>query len=307
MGVAASASVFVQPWRATQSMVSDRVIFGPYPVEDDFVALKQRGVSTIISLLDPAIPYEKVLLAQERERAARHGMVVRNFPMASILGQSFGADYMKNSKAAAEAALAAEGTAYIHCYLGLHRAKNVEKYLAQSHATASYEGSVATARPADTQALDRANFAFMDGDYDTALAELATIRQPGAPALQLAGWSHYRKGEIPQARERFSRALALDGDDLESRSGLAYCALREGDPAGAETGFAAILAQRPDDPAAIEGLAHALHRQGRDEEARTWFTRALALNPDNPETRGMLDRLQPSSPAAAPSAGAAAD
>ena len=66
------ASIWVQPWRAERTAsVADDVLLGPYPVEADFIALKQRGVTTIVSLLDPNVPYEKVLLAQERERAAR--------------------------------------------------------------------------------------------------------------------------------------------------------------------------------------------------------------------------------------------
>ena len=292
------ASLFVQPWRAERSQLSDQVLFGPYPVEADFVALKQRGVTTIISLLDPAIPYEKILLAQERERAARHGMEVRNFPMASILGQSFGADYLKNSRAAAQAALAAEGTAYIHCYLGLHRARNVQKFLAASSATAAYQGAVVAARPADTQALDRANFAFMEGRYDAALAELTTIPSPGPAALQLAGWAHYRKGETTEARAQFERALALDPGDLEARTGMAYCALRDNQADQAATGFEAVLRARPRDAAALEGLAYARHRQGRSGEAVALFQQALARNPGNAETRAMLKRLQDESPAA---------
>ena len=58
-------------------------------------------------------------------------MTVKNFPMGSILGQKFGEHYSTNSKAAAEAALSADGVAYIHCYLGLHRARNVQRYLAE--------------------------------------------------------------------------------------------------------------------------------------------------------------------------------
>ena len=50
------ASIWVQPWRAQQSTMSEQVIFGPYPVEDDFVALKKRGVTTIVSLLDSEAP-----------------------------------------------------------------------------------------------------------------------------------------------------------------------------------------------------------------------------------------------------------
>jgi Flp pilus assembly protein TadD len=293
------ASMWVQPWRAERSAVTDGVVFGPYPVEDDFIELKQRGVTTIISLLDPAIPYESVLLGQERERAARHGMQLLNFPMASILGQSFGADYARNSRAAAEAALNARGIAYIHCYLGLHRAVNVEKYLAQSRSTTRYAGSVASTRSPDTLALDQANFAFLNADYAGTLAHLAAIQAPGPAALQLAGWANYRLGRIPAAREQFNRALAVDPDDLESQTGLAYCALRDGDLASSEQRFTEILSKRDEDPAAIEGLAYVKYRQGHADEARVLFGRALALNPDNDETRAMLNRLQVASPAVA--------
>jgi tetratricopeptide (TPR) repeat protein len=293
------ASMWVQPWRAERSAVVDGVVFGPYPVEDDFVELKRRGVTTIISLLDPAIPYESVLLGQERERAARYGMQLLNFPMASILGQSFGTDYARNSRAAAQAAINARGIAYIHCYLGLHRAVNVEKYLAQFRSTTRYAGSVTSARSPDTLALDQANVAFVDTDYAGTLAQLATIQTPGPAALQLAGWAHYRLGQIPAARERFSRALAIDPDELESQTGLAYCALRDGDLASSEQRFTEILSKRAEDPAAIEGLAYVKYRQGHADEARALFGRALALNPDNDETRGMLNRLQAASPAVA--------
>jgi tetratricopeptide (TPR) repeat protein len=293
------ASMWVQPWRAERSAVTDGVVFGPYPVEDDFIELKQRGVTTIISLLDPAIPYESVLLGQERERAARHGMQLLNFPMASILGQSFGADYARNSKAAAEAALNARGTAYIHCYLGLHRAVNVEKYLAQYRSATRYQGSVVSARSPDTRVLDRANFAFLEADYAGTLAQIATIQAPGPAALQLAGWANYRLGRIPAAREQFNRALSIDPEDLESQTGLAYCALRDGDLPGSEQRFTEVLSKRPADPAAIEGLAYVKYRQGDSAQARELFSRALALNPGNDETRGMLNRLQAASPAVA--------
>ena len=57
------ASIFVQPWRAERAATPvDGVLMGPYPVEEDFVELKRRGVTTIISLLEPNVPYEKVLI-----------------------------------------------------------------------------------------------------------------------------------------------------------------------------------------------------------------------------------------------------
>lgn len=297
------ASVFVQPWRATKSAVEENVMFGPYPVEEDFIALKARGVTTIISLLDSNIPYEKVLLAQERERAARYGMQVQNFPMASILGQKFGRDYMKNSEAAARAAIAAEGTAYIHCYLGLHRAKNVQKFLDTFTATATYVG-VQSERPGDVEAEERALAAFQARNYQLALDELAKIPVKGIRATRQEAWTHYRLQRIDEARAGFMRALQQDPQDQESQVGLAYCALFENKLPEAGERFGQVLALDPDDVGAIEGLGHVRFRQSDLVEAQALFLRAAEWNPENQETRQMLDRLQ-SRLQAAPAAAAA--
>lgn len=287
------ASVFVQPWRAerTASPVED-VLLGPYPVEADFAALKQRGVTTIISLLEPNVPYEKVLLEQERERAARYGMTVKNFPMGSILGQKFGDDYAKNSKAAAEAALGAEGIAYIHCYLGLHRARNVQGYLAQHVRTANYAGTNATASVADLDNEHIAQTAFDARDYERSLAALAKISDKGLRAARLEAWNYYRLRRIPEARARFREVLDEYPADLDSLGGLAYSSLAEGRLDDADLAFTQLLSAKSDDVSALEGMGHVRYRQGRRDEARALFERAAALNPGNTETQQMLDRLR---------------
>ncbi|MBA3487506.1 MAG: tetratricopeptide repeat protein [Lysobacter sp.] len=297
------ASIWVQPWRATKSAIEENVMFGPYPVEEDFIALKARGVTTIISLLDSNIPYEKVLLAQEHERAARYGMRVQNYPMASILGQKFGRDYMKNSEAAARAALAADGTAYIHCYLGLHRAKNVQKFLDTFTTTATYVG-VQSERPEDVGAEERALVAFRARDYQLSLDELANIPDKGIRATRHEAWTYYRLNRIDEARAGFTRALQQEPQDQESQVGLAYCALFENKLPEAGERFSQVLALHPDDVGATEGLAHVRFRQSDLAEAQALFLRAAEWNPDNQETRQMLDRLQ-SRLQAAPAAEAA--
>lgn len=288
------ASIFVQPWRADRTTaIAEDVLLGPYPVEADFVELKQRGVTTIVSLLNPDVPYEKVLLAQERERAARHGMTVLNFPMGSILGQKFGDDYARNSKAAAEAALGADGVAYIHCYLGLHRARNVQLHLAGDAGvrTASFNG--ANSGPAaDLDAEHAAQTAFDAGDYDRSLAALATIGDKGLRAARLEAWNYYRLRRIPEARAAFEHVLERFPDDPDSVAGLAYASLAENRLDDAERGFAQVLAATPDEVSAVEGLGHVRFRQGRWDEAKTLFARAAELNPANGETRQMLERLQ---------------
>ncbi|GAB3100323.1 tetratricopeptide repeat protein [Lysobacter terrae] len=299
------ASVFVQPWRAqrTDSPVQD-VLLGPYPVEADFIALKQRGVTTIISLLEPNVPYEKVLLTQERERAARYGMTVKNFPMGSILGQKFGDDYAKNSKAAAEAALAADGIAYIHCYLGLHRARNVQGYLAQHARTDQYAGSNASASAADLDNEHIAQTAFDALDYERSLAALAKIPNKGLRAARLEAWNYYRLRRIPEARARFRQVLDQYPDDQDSLSGLAYSSLAENRLDDAELAFTQLLSAKPDDASAIEGMGHVRYRQARPADARALFERAAALNPNNIETQQMLERLRGMADAATPAVSA---
>lgn len=287
------ASVFVQPWRAQRTTTSAKdVLLGPYPVEADFIELRQRGVTTIISLLEPNVPYEKVLLDQERERAARYGMTVRNFPMGSILGQKFGDDYAKNSRAAADAALNADGVAYIHCYLGLHRARNVQGYLAANARSANYAGSNAVASAADLDAEHIAQTAFDAGDYARSLAALAKISDKGLRAARLEAWNYYRLRRIPEARAGFEKVLRDNPGDADSLSGLAYSSLADGQLDAAELAFTQILSAQTDDVSAIEGMGHVRYRQGRREEAKTLFERAAELNPRNPETQQMLERLR---------------
>ena len=286
--------LWLQHWRAERSAISTRFIFGPYPLQDDFPALKKLGVTTVISLLDPDLPYEKILLAQERAQAQRYGMRVLNFPMASILGQSFGKDYLANSRAAAKAAIDSPGVAYIHCYLGLHRAKNVQRFLEVYAATGTtnYAGSLVSGRSDDVLALDRANIAFLEGDPARSLKELASIKVLGYQATLLQGWSNFRLGRIAAARIAFNTVLSTHPDDPDALGGLGYCALRDNDLATAETHFNAVLARHPDDAQAMEGLGRVRFQQDRLAEARTLFTRVLAEHPDNSEVRDSLKKLQ---------------
>lgn len=288
-------SFWLQPWRAQQQEVSSRFIFGPYPLADDFPALQKKGVRTIISLLDPSLPYEKVLLDQETALAAQHGMTVHNFPMASILGQRFGADYDKNSRAAAQAAIDGQGIAYIHCYLGLHRARNVQKILEAFANTkaASYAGTLQSGRSDDTLALDQANFAFLRGQFEQALAEVAKMNTRSDAARLLEGWSNYRLGRIAPAQAAFAAVVANDPANADAQGGLGYCALRGGDLDEAARRFMLVLSNHPDDASAIEGLGYVRYQQGKSDEARALFQRVLDRHPENADVRDLLKKLEP--------------
>lgn len=288
------ASIFVQPWRAQRAETAVAgVLFGPYPVEADFADLKKRGVTTIISLLEPNVPYENVLLEKERALAKRYGMAVQNFPMGSILGQKFGAGYSKNSRAAAEAALHADGVAYIHCYLGLHRAKNVQRYLADyaKVKTGTFAGTNATS-DADLDAERRAKKLFHAGDYDASLAVLATITRKSTRVLRVEGWNLYRLRRSDEAHAAFAQALALEPGDRDAHVGMAYADLARGRLAEAEAQFSELRRQAPDDSSVLEGIANVYYRQARWKEAEAAFAEAARRNPENGETREMLERVR---------------
>ena len=118
--------------RSFQAKISDTdasVIVGPYPGEEDFQILKSHNVTTIVSLLDPRLPHERVLLDRERLLGEKYGISVLNFPMVSIFGQPFGDDYETIAALAAEAIAREPGKVYLHCYLGVHRIKPVQELL----------------------------------------------------------------------------------------------------------------------------------------------------------------------------------
>jgi hypothetical protein len=120
-------------FRAEMSDVHQRVVTGPYPVREDFEHLSANGVTVDVSLLDPKIPYERVLLDQERRTAQKYGIEVINFPMASILGQKMGSYYEKDALEAANTidSLRHYQKVYLHCYLGEHRMVVVKSILMQ--------------------------------------------------------------------------------------------------------------------------------------------------------------------------------
>lgn len=286
------ASIFVQPWRATRAPAPVAgILLGPYPVEADFVELKKRGVTTLISLLEPSVPYERVLLEKERVLAARYGMTVKNFPMGSILGQTFGGDYAKNSRAAAEAALAADGGVYIHCYLGMHRAGDVRRYLAE-HAQVQTALFDAHNVEAGRDAEERATRLFGEGRFEDVLATLSGVAAKGPRLLRLEGWSLYRLRRVDQARAAFAQALTLAPDDQDARIGLAYCDLAQGRLPQAEAAFTALRRQNPADVAVLEGLGGVYYQQGRWRAAEALLADALRRNPGNDETRQMLERAR---------------
>jgi len=268
-----------------------QLIVGPYPKVDDFAVLKRNGVTTIVSLLDPRLPYERVLLKREASLAADDGLTLRDFPMGSIFDQRFGKDYDAQARAAAHAIATARGRVYLHSYLGLHRVAAVEAHLSRVRTT----GSIVTPRrgehTADADLVAHAQAAYEAGDFDLTLRYLFDVVDKSEASQILSGWADYRLGDIHQARDDFASSMRLSPGSEGALTGLGYCALREGDLDEALSRFGAALAKSPRDVSVLTGLGIARYRQGRTNEAAHYLRAALAIDPHDADARSALARI----------------
>lgn len=267
------------------------LIDGPFPRESDYAVLKRNGVTTIVSLLDPRLPYERVLLSREQTLAAENGMTVDDFPMGSILSRNFGDDYESHARAAAHAIAIARGRVYLHCYLGMHRVASVEAILEKSGEATASSGSSHGERTADASLLDEAQNAYDSGNYKQTLRLLFDVVDKSEASQILAGWADYRLDDIRQASDDFSSALRIAPGSEGAITGLGYCSLRDGDLDAASSRFAAALAKSPRDVSALTGMGLTRYRQGRTDEAAHYLRTSLAIDPRDADARSALSRI----------------
>ena len=67
--------------KSGERAVTEHVIVGPYAEPDDLAKLKGSGVSTVVSLLDPSVVYEKSLIEREAAQAPAAGLRFVNLPL----------------------------------------------------------------------------------------------------------------------------------------------------------------------------------------------------------------------------------
>ncbi len=115
-------------------------VFGPYPDEVLMRRLKKQGYVGVVSLLHPAVmPFEPVLIRQERAAAARVGLKLVEAPMLPWVSE--------NEVSVAKLrrlTRTVKGGYYVHCYLGQDRVRLVQRYFDQWGV--AYEGSQETRR-----------------------------------------------------------------------------------------------------------------------------------------------------------------
>lgn len=93
-----------------------RFLFGPYPDDEACQRLKREGYEGVITLLDPFVPFEAVLLEKERAMTHAAGLLLIEIPMLPWISENrTSLDTLKT--------LGATGSEryYVHCYLGRHR------------------------------------------------------------------------------------------------------------------------------------------------------------------------------------------
>lgn len=99
-----------------QTVENERLTFGSYPDLQRLEALEDQGYDGVITLLNPNIPFERVLLQEEKANGEEVGIEVYSFPMLPWISQN------GNSLRGIDDLITdGDKRYYIHCYLGEHR------------------------------------------------------------------------------------------------------------------------------------------------------------------------------------------
>ncbi len=299
VGVAASYWVLVHPGsifvRWAESVFPRRITkisFGPYPTAQDLRRFKAAGGRYVVSLLDPRLPYEKVLIERERKEAQEDGLIFKDFPMASIFDHKIFNNYHQEEKKAAQFLRSANGPCYVHCYLGKHRVMHVRNELVREGVPRRYWTPTGT----DQQYwdlvthLNQAQKEFSQDHFAKVLEILQPISLGDVDVSALRGWSYYRLGLFDAAVTAFQSGLKLDPHNPRNLLGLAYCLLQQGEPVMAERKFEEVLERVPGQEDALvgEGLAY-LALQQKPLAAQV-FRKVLRMDPNNAEVKNYLQR-----------------
>ena len=279
-------------FRGEISDIDADVIIGPYPTRTDFSRLKSAKVNTVISLLDPALPYEKILLDQEKMLAEKYTMKFMNFPMASVLGYKMGQEYESNAKAAAKAASYAAGKTYIHCYLGIHRAKTVKDLIEAQHLTVGNYLLKEGERAPLARMQDQAEQFYSQGNYQETKRVLNHMPSQNFTVMMLNAWANYRMQNIPEARKLFADAAVKSPKSADVTVGLAFCDLSENKLDEAWNRFSKVITAEPANEAALAGAGLVLYRQSKFQESAELLQRALAINPNDADAAATLNRIK---------------
>jgi tetratricopeptide (TPR) repeat protein len=287
-------SIWVRWARAEFPSRITMITFGPYPSAKELKSFSEKGGKYDVSLLDPRLPYEKELIEHEKAEAVRDGLIVKDFPMASVFDHQIFSDYKGEEQKAVDFLKHLDGPAYVHCYLGKHRVLHVRNALLKAGVPASYWTPSGTRKEYWdlVNRLADARKEFQQGKYAQVITTLEPIKTPDADVAGLRGWSKYRMGLFKEAAAEFQSGLDVEPHNPHDLEGLGYCYLREGNPVMAQRAFSLVLNREPQNEGALEGQGLAFLALQNKPAAAEMFRQALAKDPGNDEVRNDLKRAE---------------
>jgi tetratricopeptide (TPR) repeat protein len=287
-------SIFVSWAEAAFPRRITMITFGPYPQESDLKRFRLAGGKYVVSLLDPRLPYEKELLDRETEEAQHLGLIVKDFPMASIFDRKVFQDYAVEEQKAVQFLRKLDGPAYVHCYLGKHRVIHVRDGLIAAGVPSRYwtpTGSNKEYWDVVTR-LAKARDLFAQDEFAKVIEILQPITVTDPDVCNLRGWSNYRLGLITEAAQNFQDGLTVEPQNPRNLEGLGYCYLRQGEPVMAQREFDLVLARSPDDEGVLVGEGLAFLALQNKQAAAQIFRKVLGMDPSNAEAAGYLKRAE---------------
>lgn len=288
-------SAFMRLFRAEAPQHFGMITIGPYPqTDEDYRRLKEGGVKYLVTLLDPRLPYEKPMLDREFEMAARFGLEVKSFPMFpmdSMLDTEIMAGTAESRARAVEFLQKVDAPAYVHCYLGIHRALNVRDEVIKAGIPEDYL-STTWADWEQVNRFIRARTEFENGNYQQVIELLEPVTARSVDIAHLRGQAYYRLGLYSAAAQSFRDGLQLEPSHPRNLLGLGFCYLRIDQPVLAQRQFNAVLEQVPDDSSALIGQGLAFIRMQNRKAAADSFRAALEQDPDNEEVKGYLELVE---------------
>jgi Flp pilus assembly protein TadD len=268
------------------------ITFGPYPTAKELQTFSQKGGKYVVTLLDPRLPYEKELIERERATAARDGLIVKDFPIASVFDRQIFTNYEDEEHKAVNFLKNLDGPAYVHCYLGRHRVVHVRNGLLEAGVPASYWTPKGAGKEywELVNRLADARKEFEKADYAQVIAILSPLTGRDVDVADLRGWSHYHMGLYTEAAADFEAGLEVDSGNPRNLAGLGYCYLQQDNPVMAQRTFNRVLAREPQNEGALMGQGLAFLALQNKLAAAAIFRQVLAMDPGNNEAKNSLKR-----------------
>ncbi len=200
--------------------------------------------------------------------------------LLALAGQSSmqGKDFDKAARYFEKASVLAPQTAALHTSLGLSKLGqgDTEKGISELETATSLDPKSSNAGMALVQAeLGLKHF-------DKALAAVLTLEKSlpnNAQVQNLKGGVYQAKGDLPNARASFEKALTLQANYFDPLLNLARLDMREKKPEVAKKRIEAFLENDKKNIAAMLTMAGIAVAEGRPEQATVWLEKATTENP----------------------------